>query len=328
MRDLNDLFYFVQVIEHKGFAPASRALGIPKSKLSRRVAALEERLGVRLIQRSTRRFAVTEIGQEYARHCQAMLTEADAAEELIARNQAQPQGTIRMSCASAVLYFMVGEMVSRFMLRCPRIKVQLEVTNRAVDLIREGFDLAVRVRFPPLEDSDLVMKVLAVSTQRLVAHPHLMAGLPDIRTPEDVAKLPSVLLGEMHQDAVWHLDGPAGSQVAVQHEPRLIANDMIALHQAVLQGVGVAALPIMMVHRELSEGTLVDVLPGWAPRSGIVHVVFPSRRGLLPAVRLFIDFLAEEFEQLIASGRGYAAPGGLAGGAVSASALISSATAG
>ena len=325
MDRFQEMQVFLAVAEEQGFAAAARRLSMSPPSVTRAVAALEERLGVRLIQRSTRRFAVTEIGQEYARHCQAMLTEADAAEELIARNQAQPQGTIRMSCASAVLYFMVGEMVSRFMLRCPRIKVQLEVTNRAVDLIREGFDLAVRVRFPPLEDSDLVMKVLAVSTQRLVAHPHLLAGLPDIRTPENVARLPSVLLGEMHQDAIWHLDGPAGSAVAVQHEPRLIANDMIALHHAVLQGVGVAALPIMMVHRELSEGTLVDVLPGWAPRSGIVHVVFPSRRGLLPAVRLFIDFLAEEFEQLIASGRGYEAPGGLA---VSASAPTSSVKAG
>lgn len=176
MRDLNDLFFFAEVVEHGGFAPAGRALGIPKSKLSRRVAALEERLGVRLIQRSTRRFSVTEIGQEYYRHCRAMLVEADAAEELIARNQVEPQGTIRMSCASAVLYTMMGDMVARFMAQCPRIKVQLEVTNRAVDLIREGYDLALRVRFPPLEDSDLVMKVLAISTQRLVASPRLLAA--------------------------------------------------------------------------------------------------------------------------------------------------------
>lgn len=309
MRDLNDLFYFVQVVEHGGFAPAGRALGIPKSKLSRRVALLEERLGVRLIQRSTRRFAVTEIGREYCRHCQAMLVEADAAEELIARNQTEPQGTIRLSCASAVLYFMIGDMLTRFMLRCPQVKVQLEVTNRAVDLIREGFDLAVRVRFPPLENSDLVMKTLAISTQRLVAHPRLLEGLPAPCTPEEAARLPSVLLGELHQEPVWRLDGPAGEQVTVRHEPRLVANDMVALHQAVLQGVGVAALPVMMVHDQLQDGALVDVLPGWAPRSGIVHVVFPSRRGLLPVVRQFVDFLAEEFAVLIEKEQGYVAAG-------------------
>lgn len=312
MRDLNDLFFYVQVVEHGGFAPAGRALSIPKSKLSRRVAALEERLGVRLIQRSTRRFAVTEIGQEYYLHCQAMLVEADAAEELIERNRAEPQGTIRMSCASAVLYFMLGEMVARFMVRCPRIQVQMEVTNRSVDLIREGFDLAVRVRFPPLEDSDLVMKVLAISTQRLVAHPRLLADVAQPCSPEDVARLPSVLLGEPNQEPVWHLQGPEGRQVSLRHQPRLVANDMIALHQAALQGVGVASLPVMMVHRELADGTLVDVLPGWLPRSGIVHVAFPSRRGLLPAVRQLIDFLGEEFALLIAAGQGYEAPGSVA----------------
>ncbi|MEL0029081.1 MAG: LysR substrate-binding domain-containing protein, partial [Perlucidibaca sp.] len=301
MRDLNDLFFFAQVVEHGGFAPAGRALGIPKSKLSRHVAALEERLGVRLIQRSTRHFAVTEIGQAYHRHCQAMLVEADAAEELIARNQVEPQGTIRLSCASAVLYTMLGDMIARFMVQCPRIRVQMEVTNRAVDVIREGFDLAVRVRFPPLEDSDLVMKVLAVSTQRLVASPSLLAGRSLPLTPETLADWPTVLLGEPHQEPVWHLtrqDG-SGGMVSLRHEPRLLANDMVALHQAALLGVGVAALPVMMIHEALRDGRLVDVLPGWTPRSGIVHLAFPSRRGLLPAVRLLIDFLADEFAALV-----------------------------
>lgn len=311
MRDLNDLFFFAEVVEHGGFAPAGRALGIPKSKLSRRVAALEERLGVRLIQRSTRRFSVTEIGQEYYRHCRAMLVEADAAEELIARNQVEPQGTIRMSCASAVLYTMMGDMVARFMAQCPRIKVQLEVTNRAVDLIREGYDLALRVRFPPLEDSDLVMKVLAISTQRLVASPRLLAGRALPVVPGELSDWPTVLLGDLHQEALWRLgrtdDG--GDVAMVRHEPRLLANDMVALKQAAMQGVGVAALPVMMIHEELNDGRLVDVLPGWAPRSGIVHLAFPSRRGLLPAVRLLIDFLAAEFAWLVEARQGYEPPG-------------------
>jgi len=169
MQDLNDLFYFVQVVEHHGFAAAGRALGIPKSKLSRRVAMLEERLGVRLVQRSTRRFSVTELGQNYYRHCKAMLVEAEAAQELIDLTHAEPQGIVRVACPVALLHFQIGAMLARFMASHPRVQVQLDATNRRVDVIQEGYDLALRVRFPPLEDSDLVMKVLGDSPQCLVA---------------------------------------------------------------------------------------------------------------------------------------------------------------
>jgi DNA-binding transcriptional LysR family regulator len=146
-QDLNDLYFFVQVVDQQGFASAARQLGMPRSRLSRRIGLLEERLGVRLIQRSTRRFAVTEIGMEYYRHCVAMLTEADAAQEVIERSRAAPQGVVRLSCPSSVLYFQVSAMIARFMAECPKVEVHLESTNRRVDVIREGFDIAIRVRF-------------------------------------------------------------------------------------------------------------------------------------------------------------------------------------
>src|ERR1700731_858859 len=171
MRDLNDLFFFVQAVEHGGFAPAARNLGMPKSPPSPRVAMLEERLGVPLIQRSTRRFAVTEIGKEYYRHCVAMLVEAEAAQDSIDRIRSEPQGVVRVSCPSSLIYFEVGEMITRFMIEYPKVEVLLESTNRRVDVIREGYDLAVRVRFPPLDDTDLVIRKLADSPQRLAASP-------------------------------------------------------------------------------------------------------------------------------------------------------------
>ena len=123
MQDLNDLYYFVQVVDHGGFAPAGRALGMPKSKLSRRIALLEERLGVRLIQRSTRRFSVTEIGQEYYAHCMAMLVEAEAAEEVIDEVAPEPRGVVRMSCPTALVCFQVGAMIARFMAANPRVEI-------------------------------------------------------------------------------------------------------------------------------------------------------------------------------------------------------------
>ncbi len=298
MQDLNDLYFFVQVVDHGGFAAAARELGVPKSRLSRRIILLEERLGVRLIQRSTRRFAVTEIGQEYYRHCVAMLVEAKAAEEVIERSRAEPQGIVRVSCPPALLCFQVGDMLARFMADHPRVTVHLESTSRKVDVIAEGLDLAIRVRFPPLEESDLIMRVLAPSTQRLVASPTLLSGLSSPIVPADLATLPSIDFAPAHRESQWCLEGPDGATALVAHHPRLITDDMIQMRLAALRGVGVVQLPAMMVQQDLEAGTLMDVLPDWAPRSGIVHVVFPSRRGLMPAVRALIDFLAEEFDAI------------------------------
>lgn len=304
MQDLNDLYYFAQVVDHGGFAPAGRALGLPKSKLSRRIAALEDRLGVRLIQRSTRRFVVTDVGQAFYRHCVAMRVEAEAAQEMIERTRAEPQGLVRLACPVALLNYQVGDMLARYLEQCPRVQIQLESTNRRVDVIREGFDLALRVRFPPLEDSDLVLRVLGESTQRLVAHPRLLEKLPRPLGPSDLSRLPSLDGSSPDHAHAWCLDGPDGATAKVRHEPRYVTDDMVALRIAALRGIGVAQLPTMMVRNDVLKGALVDVLPNWAPRSGIVHAVFPSRRGLLPSVRSLIDFLAAEFEAIGAAERG------------------------
>lgn len=291
MQDLNDLYYYVQSVDHGGFAPAGRALGLPKSKLSRRITLLEERLGVRLIQRSTRHFEVTEIGRRYYEHCKAMLVEAEAAQEAIDAVQAEPAGTVRLSCPTALLHYRIGELVSAFMVEHPRVNVLLEATNRRVDVIGEKLDLALRVRFPPLEDSGLVMRTLAPSPQRLVASPRCLRELRPVHTPEDLAGLPSLDWGPPREHS-WCLEGPGGQAAEVRHQPRYVTDDMTALHQAALQGVGIVQLPHMVVDRDLEEGRLIDILPQWAPRSGIVHAVFPSRRGLLPGVRALIDYLA------------------------------------
>ncbi|QCI69400.1 LysR family transcriptional regulator [Phreatobacter stygius] len=298
MQDLNDLYYFVQVVDHGGFAPAGRALGVAKSKLSRRIGLLEERLGVRLVQRSTRRFAVTDVGQAYYRHCLAMVVEAEAAQEEIDRTRSEPRGVVCVSCPASVLYFQVAEMIARFMADNPKVNVHLESTNRRVDVIREGFDIALRVRFPPLDESDLVVRILAESVQRLVASPAVLAGITHPLVPADLGTLPSLGWGPPHQDHEWCLEGPDGATAVVRHAPRLITEDMVALRLAALRGVGVVQLPAMVVRRDLQAGTLVDVLPNWAPRAGIIHAVFPSRRGLLPSIRKLIDFLAADYARL------------------------------
>ncbi|MGF6258629.1 LysR family transcriptional regulator [Ensifer sp. LBL] len=298
MQDLNDLKLFVDVVEQNGFAAAARKLNMPRSRLSRRIGLLEERLGVRLVQRSTRHFVITEIGREYYRHCVAMLVEAEAAQEMIDRTRSEPQGVVHVSCPSSVVYFQVGEMIARFMAECPKVEVVLESTNRRVDVLREGIDVAIRVRFPPLEESDLVVKRFAESKQRLVASPRLLAGMANPPAPADLGGLPSLAWNPDRQSHDWRLDGPDGATAIVRHRPRLVTEDMVALRLAALNGVGICQLPTMVVRQDLKDGTLVDVLPDWAPKAGIIHAAFPSRRGLLPSVRALLDFLGAEFAEL------------------------------
>lgn len=298
MQDLNDLYFFSLAVEHQGFAAAARVLGMPRSRLSRRIAILEERLGVRLVQRSTRRFAVTEIGREFHRHCVAMLVEAEAAQEAIERVKGTPQGVVRLACPLGLSYFQVSAMVAHFLAAHPKVEVQMESTNRRVDVIHEGFDVAIRVRFPPIEESELVMKVLAESRQRLVAAPALVRTFGHSPAPADVSLWPSLSWGDPNQSHEWILSGPGGAEAVVRHRPRFVTEDMVALRHAALDGVGVVQMPTMVVTRDIQEGRLVDILPQWTPRAGIIHAVFPSRRGLLPSVRALLDFLAQEYSRL------------------------------
>lgn len=245
---------------------------------------------------STRHFSVTEIGQEFYRHCVAVLVEAEAAREVMERKRSEPQGIVRISCPTALLEYRIGDLVGRFMTEYPKVQVHLEATNRRVDVLGEGLDLALRVRFPPLEDSDLVMRILSASPQRLVASPDLIRERDFPKHPADLASLPSLDWGPP-RDHTWDLTGPRGVGAQVRHQPRYITDDMSALRQAALRGVGIVQLPCMVVDEDLKTGTLVDIMPGWPPKGGIIYAVFPSRRGLLPGVRLLIEYLAERIQK-------------------------------
>jgi DNA-binding transcriptional LysR family regulator len=296
MQDLNDLYYFVQVVDNGGFARAGRALSVPKSKLSRRVAALEGRLGVRLIQRSTRQFSVTEVGRTFYAHCKAMLVEAGAAEAAVEQSRSTPSGIVRLTCPVALLHAQLGTMLAGFMVACPNVELKVEATNRRVDVIAEGMDIAVRVRPLPIEDSGLVLKVLAEAGHALVASPALLSRYHPIAVPPDLAGLPSLDLGPAREQHVWQLWGPDGAHAAVPHHPRMVTDDMLALREAAMAGVGILQLPLLMVREQIRAGDLLHVLPGWAPKLDIVHAVYPSKRGLLPSVRALLDYVAQQFK--------------------------------
>lgn len=313
MHDLNDLAYFAAVAEHGGFAAAGRALGIPKSKLSRRIAMLEARLGVRLLQRTTRRFAVTETGKAFLQHCRAMLAEAEAAEAVVAEQSSAPRGLVRLSCPPALMQYAVGDMLADILNDWPLIRLHVEATNRHVDVWESGVDLALRVRRHdgqlPAEET---IKPLAVSPHVLVAAPRLLSNVAPPSTPEDMARLPSVGLGNSPTENSWQLRGPEGRPVSLAHQPRLVVDDMAALKQAVCAGVGCAELPRMLVHDELAAGALLVLLPDWHPPAGLVQAAFATRRGMRPAVRQVLDALGTAFQRMADEGRCVRAPGAAA----------------
>src|SRR4051812_36649757 len=192
MKDLNDMVFFAEVVDRGGFAAAGRALGVPKSKLSRRVSELEQRLGVRLLQRTTRKLSLTEAGELYHRHAVAMREEADAAEEAVAMVQSEPRGTVRVMCPITLAQTTIGPILPKFLKEHPLVRVEMQLTNRVVDLVKEGVDVALRVR-PSLDDSgSLIVKKLATSQALLVAAPSLLEERGRPASVEDLQKLPSI----------------------------------------------------------------------------------------------------------------------------------------
>lgn len=193
-------------------------------------------------------------------------------------------------------------MLAGFMMRWPEVEVHLDATNRRVDVVGERLDLAIRVRFPPLEDSDLTVRIFGHSRQRLVASPLCLSRAEHPRGPADLHGLPSLAWGPAEGEHSWTLEHESGAGAVVRHHPLLVTDDMVVLRDAAVAGVGVVQLPLMAVREALAAGELVDLLPGWAPRSGVIHAVFPSRRGMLPSVRALIDHLADGFAGLEAEG--------------------------
>jgi DNA-binding transcriptional LysR family regulator len=291
MQDLNDMLFFAEVVDRGSFAAAGRALAVPKSKMSRRVADLESRLGVRLLQRTTRKLSLTQAGEIYHRHCVAMREQAEAADEAVAQVQSEPRGTVRVTCPVTLAQTTLGPILPRFLAAHPQVRVEMEVTNRFIDLVQEGVDVALRVRANLDDSSSLVARSLGETDSVLVASPQLLQRFGAPAEVESLHKLPTIAMSAADGRASWHLFGPGGAEFELQHRPVYTANDLIALKIAAMQGTGITMLPDYLCSDELRRGELVPVLPGWAPPVAMVLAVFPSRRGMVPAVRRFIDFL-------------------------------------
>jgi DNA-binding transcriptional LysR family regulator len=296
--NLNDLTLFAQAVESGGFAPAARRFAVPKSTLSKRVAALEASLGVRLIERNSRSFRLTETGRDFYQHARAALIEVESAQQLVRQRLVEPSGTVRLTAAVPVVQFQLAPHLPALAREWPRLLLQLHASDRFVDLVQEGFDIAVRSHFAPLPDSGLVQRKLSAEPVQLLAAPAYLREHGTPRRPADLARHHGLLTSP--EATRWQLRNDKGEVVAAEPQPRLVADESVALLHTAAAGLGIASLPESICRHHVARGELVRVLPAWNAGSVTTTALVPHRRSLLPSVRAVLGFLAERLGPAVA----------------------------
>jgi len=222
-----------------------------------------------------------------------MLAEADAAVEAVEFVRAEPRGLIKASCPVQLAQTAMAQFLPAFLARYPNIRLVLHATNRRVDVLNEGFDVALRVRTTPTGEDGLVMRSFGEGRHLLVASSAYLEERGRPERPEELTRHATLSFAPETERQTWDLLDSNGVAARIEHSPRLVCHDFPLLRAAALAGVGVALLPESVVRADIASGVLEQVLPAWTLPLGVFHVVFPTRRGLLPSVRAFIDFLAE-----------------------------------
>ncbi|HEB94641.1 MAG TPA: LysR family transcriptional regulator [Gammaproteobacteria bacterium] len=287
IRDLNELAVFTYVVEQGGFTAAAKAARLPKSSISRQIASLEKRLGVRLLERTTRKVHVTEIGHIYYRHCRRMLEEADHADLYVEQTMEIPRGILRVSASVTTGQHLLAPLVAEFITQYPEVQFELVWTNRQVDVIDEGFDLVVRIG--PLQDSSLVARSLGHYRLCLYASVEYLNARGRPQKPEDLQDHDCLVMSDMGGGHQWTFSmGDITKYVGVT--PRASVNDFNSLRRMVADGSGIAILPSYL-HADDYHDRLVSVLDDWTGCLIELHALFPSHRGATPKVRAFLDFL-------------------------------------
>lgn len=298
--DLNDAFYFVQVVEKGGFSAASRALNIPKSRLSRRVRQLEDDLGVRLLQRTSRVVTTTDLGEEYYRLAEDALERFEAAETVIRRKTNSIEGSVTVSCSVGMAQFALNQILPRFLQENPKVTVVQRASNQMEDLVKGSVDVAIRGHMDTLPDSSLIQIKLATLEWHLFCSPRYLAGLSSTDEPNYLAWHPALVLGRPQAAHQWQLTDHEGQSASVPCQIRLASDDMTTLKYAATLDLGITALPAYVCQPELEAGTLVRVLPSWKAGCPQISLLMPSRRGLLPAFQAFIDYLKRDLPPVLA----------------------------
>ncbi len=288
--DLNDIVVFTKVVETKSFTGAADALGLPKSTVSRKLAQLEERLGVRLVQRTTRKLALTEIGEAYYERCARIVADVVSAEQLVTDMQSTPRGRLRVTSSVDFATRWFGSIISAFLEQHPEINLELEATDRVVDMIEDGFDLAVR--FGQMPESTLIARRLCAVHLILCATPEYLGKRGTPQHIEELDEHDHVLFTPASRNQTWTLVNGEGTY-EFGRPARFASNNFGAVMCSTLSGAGVALISDFMIGEELAKGRLVRVLPEWSTRPTDVHAVYPAREKLPPRLSLFLDHLAQ-----------------------------------
>lgn len=302
MSDLNDLELFALTVRHGGFSAASRATGIEKSRLSRRMTALEKRLGVSLLHRTTRAVVLTEAGEHFYRHCESTLESLRATYECLAELQAEPAGTVRLSAPPLLAECFLAPIIPAYLCAHPKVTVEIETRDGPVDLVADRLDIALRSIAPnsASEPSGLVIRQLGQSAPMLVASPELLARHGHPRRLEDLSALPTLCRPEDVSlgTGQWELfRGEAAAQV--RHTPALVTRNIRVQLEAAIQGTGVALIHGPVVRSALRQGLLVRLLPEWTGQVSTLGLAYPSPRGMLPSVRSLIDHILRGLPDLL-----------------------------
>jgi len=289
MSDLNALVIFAKVVEAKSFSEAARRLNMPISTASRKVTDLENRLGVRLLERSTRKLRLTEVGTDVLEHAQRCVEVTEAVDSIVSNQQAEVKGTLRLSAPPNISDSFLAPVVNAFQVSYPAVKVQILVTDRHVDHIAEGVDIAFRVG--PLKDSSLVARAVLRYRHQLVASPEYLANYPPPLKPADLLHHRLLAFSTWVQENNWtFLNGK--KQETISFQPVLAMNDYAGLVKVLVCGGGIGELPAIVSPWHIQEGRLVEVMPQWRFRTVDLSAVHLGNRHIPRAVRLFKEFAA------------------------------------
>ena len=295
MSNLSDLELFALAVKHGGFSAASRATGIEKSRLSRRVTALEKQLGVALLHRTTRTVVLTEAGEHFYRHCLSTLESMRATYECLAELQAEPSGTVRVSAPLLLSESYLAHVLPEFLRAHPKVSVVIEATDSDVDLFADRVDIALRVitRERVGEPSGVVVRELGHSCPILVASPEFLARHGAPRTLDELSAFPTLCRPEQISGGAgyWELFRERAVPVVVSHSPVLVTRNIRVQLEAAIHGTGIAFLHGTLLKASLRDGLLVRVLPEWSGQTSVLGLTYPSPRGMLPSVRCLIDFI-------------------------------------
>ena len=305
MHSFDDYFYFYLVVKHGGFSAASDASNITKSKLSRRILDLENKFNVTLIQRSTRHFKVTPLGQEFFEECSKVIAQADSAQNVLMKQKIEPRGLVKLSCPTVMMEHQIRPLLNQFLKEYPQVQVEMELTSRRVDVLHDDIDLAIRTNFDKNEDSSIIVRDVIRTTHCLVASPEILQGRV-IKHVTELNEFPSIVLGTQKANYHWHLHNlQQNDEIDIPLNPRVKSNDLSGAYFAALDGLGIADLPYLTVEHDLAEGRLIHILPEWCSNIGTVQLVYASRKGQRAVMEKLIDYLVEGIRAYAPESRGY-----------------------